>query len=212
MILRAIIVILTVLFFGHHAICQIHVTSPVCRKLYRGLENPLVIMEEKSSAGSLIVTVDTGNLKSVGKGDYIFTSGYLGSVTFTVKSKRTKMEAKFKYEIVEFPLPIARIGNIQKSVISKKELQTQKQITANISDDFGIICGVSISILSFSFIIMHGDSITHLENIKGPAFTENCKKSWISLEAGDRIVFFNIMARYYGNTGRLDPIEYTISE
>jgi hypothetical protein len=169
-------------------------------------------MEERSSAESLIVTADTGNLTSVGKGDYIFTSGYLGSVTFTVKSKRTNTEAKFKYEIVEVPLPIARIGNIEKSVISRKELQSQKQITVNISYDFGIICGVSISIDSFSFIIMHGDSIAYFENIKGPAFTENCKKAWDSLKPGDRIVVFNIIPKFLATRRRLNPIEYTISE
>lgn len=162
--------------------------------LYVGLDNPLSLFVENTSATNLVIKCSNGNIRKE-YGSYVFSAKEPGVTIVTIYKKEgshlTKIgEKSFRVKLI--PPPSFKIGS-GKSKMSITEIQGQQFVRADMDGDFGY--DVRYSIVSFTVnIISESPCKCVVINCESNKISDELKSILSLLKPGDMLVFKNIVA------------------
>jgi hypothetical protein len=195
-------------------LCGQIISVPRTAVFYRGLENEINIADKNHPCKSLKFTASQGELQDLGNCQYVYRPDSAGWVTFTLvgKDKSNKSQTTtYTYPVLEVPPPIIFVGGVRGGgSISKQKLQIQPGIYTEYDLHSYALCGMRADILTYSILITRKDSVIHLENIQGPAFSRATRQAFQKLKSGDKLVVYNISSRGPGGIKKLHPVEFTV--
>lgn len=187
-------------------------------RIYAKVNNNLAIVVSGFS-GPLIVTTDNGTI-SKQDGYYNWRPEHAGRSMLTIAGGRGKRLDTFAIKpffVKEFPLPILRLGGASNDTLSVHiaKLQVGPYAASYESGNYGDIV---YKITGFTIIIIRKDEIVLHRKLSndntGVRFSDDSEtqKAIENLEAGDKLLFCDIVCRGPGGVHRLAPVEFTITD
>lgn len=161
---------------------QVVVANDYFNYLYVGVENPISISANSIPDHNMTIAVNRGSLKKTGVGKYSWTvcSKEVNFVVIKIYNKQTLVDSFF-FKLKELPTPTVFIYSQDKEFLFKGTRGVRAEME-------NVPLNVTLSIPSFLVTIIKKSGQTIKIENAGGAYTNETRKAFDMLVAGDRII------------------------
>jgi GldM C-terminal domain len=168
--------------------------------LYIGGDNPVKIAVPNVSNDKIKVSIDNdGTIQKQLDNMYNVRVVKTGEVNISIEANGKVTKKKFAVRYIPDPTPILTINDAKEGFVSLGKFQSADGIIAKTTNNIWV-CTPRASIQSYIVIVISKGSDLKQMNVTGAAFTEEVNNRFKTLKVGDIVCFFEIKARYPGDT------------